>query len=253
MGQRTYKNIGIILAWNCADFVEAIYKRVPKESFDEIILVDDGSTDDTMEVARRLGIKSFTHEHSGYGGNIKFGIQKALELGAEYMVEIHGDDQYDPSFIPRALDVMRQGADFLLGSRFVDIHQPLRDSMPLSRYLANIGLSFFDRIVLQVPLTEFHSGFRVYSRTLIETVGLDHTSDDHLFSFQIIAKARYCNLRIKEISIRCNYAQEHSSISIVRSVVYSLQTFGVLFFYVVAKMGFKIKIFRCIPCERVAD
>ena len=117
--------------------------------------------------------------------------------------------------------------------------------MPLVRYLANIGLSFIDRIVLRVPLTEFHTGFRMYSRNLIETVGLDGTSNDHLFSFQIIAKACYCKLRVKEISIRCNYAQEHSSISIVRSVVYALLTFGVLFYYIVAKMGFNTKLFRC--------
>lgn len=239
------KSVGIILTWNCANFVEAIYNRVPKDSFDEIIIADDGSTDNTMEVAKRLGIKSFTHEHSGYGGNIKFGLKKALELGAEYMVEIHGDDQYDPSFIPRALEVMREGADFLLGSRFVDIRQPLRDKMPLSRYLANIGLSFFDRLVLRVPLSEFHTGFRLYSRNLIETVGLENTSNDHLFSFQIIAKAAYCKMRIREIPIRCNYAKEHSSISIKRSIVYALLTFGVLFQYITAKIGFKVKIFQC--------
>src|SRR3989338_345707 len=242
---RDYKSVGIILTWNCARFLENIYKRVPKECFDEIIIADDGSTDDTMSVAKRLGIRAFTHEHSGYGGNIKFGLKKALELGADYMVEIHGDDQYDPSFIPGALQVLSQEADFLLGSRFVDIRQPLRDKMPLVRYLANIGLSFIDRIVLRVPLTEFHTGFRMYSRNLIETVGLDGTSNDHLFSFQIIAKACYCKLRVKEISIRCNYAQEHSSISIVRSVVYALLTFGVLFYYIVAKMGFNTKLFRC--------
>ena len=245
MPKRNYKSVGVILTWNCASLVEAIYNRVPKECFDEIILADDGSTDDTMAVARKLGVKCFTHGHAGYGGNIKFGLKKALELGADYMAEIHGDDQYDPSYIPRALQIMHEGADFLLGSRFTDIRQPLRDKMPLVRYLANIGLSFLDRLVLQIPLTEFHTGFRVYSRALIETVGLADTSDDHLFSFQIIAKARYCNLRIRELAVRCNYAQEHSSISIMRSVVYALRTFEVLFYYIVAKMGIKTKLFRC--------
>ena len=242
------KRIGVILTWNCAQFLEAIYNRVPKDIFDEIIVSDDGSTDDTMAVAARLGIKAFTHPHTGYGGNIKFGLRKALELGAKYMVEIHGDDQYDPKFIPRALEMMQEGADFLLGSRFVDIRQPLRDKMPLERYLANIGLSFIDRIVLQIPLTEFHTGFRVYSRRLIETVGLEDTSDDHLFSFQIIAKAAYCKLRVKELAIRCNYAQEHSSISIIRSIVYALRTCEVLGYFILAKIGFPSKLFRCKEC-----
>ena len=156
------KRVGIILTWNCAQFLEAIYNRLPKDSFDEIIIADDASSDETAKVAQRLGIPFFTHAHTGYGGNIKFGLRKALELGADYMAEIHGDDQYDPSFIPAAFAIMHDGADFVLGSRFVDIRQPRRDKMPLERYLANIGLSFIDRIILQIPLTEFHTGFRVY-------------------------------------------------------------------------------------------
>lgn len=238
------KRFGIILTWNSEHLVEGIYHRIPKDYFDEIILSDDGSTDDTMAVAQKLGITCFTHEHSGYGGNIKYGLQKALELGAEYMVEIHGDGQYDPSFTPRALTIMEEGADFLLGSRFTDWRQPLRDKMPLSRYLANIGMSFIDRIVLQIPLTEFHSGFRVYSRTLLKTVNLAHTSNDHLFSFQIITLARYCNLRIKELAIRCDYSKEHSSISIKRSVVYALQTFLMLGYYILARLGLRTQVFK---------
>ncbi len=249
--KRDYKSVGIILSWNCAPWIKAIYDRLPKESFDEIILADDGSTDDSMAIARGLGIKSFTHAHSGYGGNIKFGLQKALELGADYMVEIHGDDQYDPSFIPRALEVMHEDADFLLGSRFVDMWQPLRDKMPIERYLANIGLSFIDRIVLQVPLTEFHTGFRVYSRKLVETVDFTHTSNTHRFSFQIIAQARFCNLRIKEIPIRCDYKEAHTSISIKESILYSFSTFGTLFSYILARLGIPRKLFRCKVCAPV--
>lgn len=244
-----YKSVGIILAWNCAHLIEGIYQRIPKEYFDEIILADDGSTDETLAVAKKLGIQSFTHEHSGYGGNIKFGLHKALELGADYMVEIHGDGQYEPSFIPRALEMMHEGADFLLGSRFTDIVQPLRDKMPLVRYLANIGLSFFDRLILQVPLTEFHTGFRVYSRRLVETLDFTHTSNDYLFSFEVIAQARYCNLRIRELPIRCDYEAEHTSISIKKSIIYALRTFGTLFSYLLACAGFERKIFRCKICS----
>lgn len=246
------KVVGIIMTWNCATMVEGIWNRIPKEYFDEVILVDDGSTDNTFEVAQKLGIKSFTHEHSGYGGNIKFGLQKATELGADYMVEIHGDGQYEPSFIPRALEMMREGHDFLLGSRFTDILQPLRDKMSFVRWSANIALSFFDRIILQVPLTEFHTGFRVYSRKLVETVNFEGTSNDFLYSFEIIAQASYCNLRIGELAIRCDYSKEHSSISIRKSIRYALQTFGTLFNFILAKVGIREGIFKCNNCESIS-
>jgi len=239
------KVVGVILAWNCAELLNGIWLRLPKEHFDEILLADDGSSDHTVDVAKELGIKSFTHAHSGYGGNLKFGLAKALELGADYMVEIHGDGQYDPSFIPRAVEIMREGTDLLIGSRFTDLRQPLRDKMPLARYLANIGLSFFDRLILQVPLTEFHTGFRVYSRKLVQTIDFTGTSNDYLFSFEIIAQARYCNLRISELAIRCDYAGEHKSISIVKSAVYAFQTFRTLFYYILAQMGFRTKLFCC--------
>lgn len=240
------KIVGMIPAYNCAHLLKHAYKQVPKEYFDDIIVVDDGSTDETFKVAQTLPVKSFTHPHSGYGGNIKYAIQKALELGADYCIEIHGDGQYDPSNIPAAIAKLKaERPDFLLGSRFIPLLQPLRDKMSLARYLANIGMSFIDRAVLGLPLSEFHQGFRVYGRTLIETVGLEGMSDDHLFSFQIIAKAAYCRLKVLEIPVRCDYAEEHTSISLKRSVVYALQTFGVLCVFIFARLGFRARLFQC--------
>jgi glycosyltransferase involved in cell wall biosynthesis len=239
------KIVCMIPAYNCAHLLRKAYEQVPKEYFDDIIVVDDGSTDDTLSVAKTFGVKVFTHPHSGYGGNIKYAILKALELGADYCVEIHGDGQYDTEVIPRAVEhIQKERPDFLLGSRFTDILQPLRDKMSLARYLANIGMSTIDRLVLRLPLSEFHQGFRVYSRTLIETVGLEYTSDDHLFSFQIIAKAAFAKLRVGEIPVRCDYAGEHTSINLKRSVVYALQTFGVLLIYILAKIGFPSRLFN---------
>src|SRR3989338_3784522 len=189
--------VGIIPAYNCAHLLRRAFEQVPPKYFNAIIMVDEGSTDDTFAVAKTLGVPAFTHPHSGYGGNIKYAIVKALELGADYMIEIHGDGQYDPGNIPAAIEKIKtERPDFLLGSRFTRILGPLRDKMPLARYLANLGMSAIDRLIMQLPLTEFHQGFRVYSRALIETVGLDGTSDDHLFSFQIIAKAAYCRMKV---------------------------------------------------------
>ena len=161
------------------------------------------------------------------------------------MIEIHGDGQYSPLFIPPALEkVRKENYDLLLGSRFTNLKNPLQDKMPLSRYLANIGLSFIARLFLRAPLTEFHSGFRVYSKKLIQTVGLAGTSEDFLFSFEIIAMTRFHNLPIGEIPIRCDYAGEHTSISIWKSSVYSFQMLYVLFLYISARFGFNSRLFR---------
>ncbi|MBX4197979.1 glycosyltransferase family 2 protein [Candidatus Parcubacteria bacterium] len=244
MPSNTSKVIGIIMTYNCAHLVEGIYNRLPKNVFDSIFITDDGSKDDIQKVAYTLGIECLKHEHTGYGGNIKLGLAKALEMGAEYMVEIHGDGQFSPEFIVPGLEKMKSGYDFILGSRFTDIRQPLRDKMPVPRYLANISLSFIDRLVLGLRLTEFHNGARIYSRRLIETIGFKNTSNDYLYSFEIIAQARYHNLKVGEVSERADYGKDHTSISMKKSIVYALKTFGVLGKYVLARIGFKTKLFR---------
>lgn len=238
------KAICVILAYNCGRMLESTYRRIPKNAVDRVILVDDASTDNTLEIARRLGIESYTHEHLGYGGNIKYSIRKALELGAEYIVDLHGDGQYDPVAIPLALAKAREGYDLVLGTRFKpDIRQPLRDGMSYARYFANLGLSAIERIAFGSPISEFHTGFRVYTRTLAESVALDNTSNNFLFGFEIIAQAIFARLRIGEVPIRCNYKQEHTSISISKSIVYAFETFKVLALYLVARLGFKTKLF----------
>mgnify|MGYP001576295858 FL=1 len=237
------KAICVILAYNCANVLENTYKRIPAASVDRIILVDDASTDKTIEVANSLGIEVFTHEHLGYGGNVKYSIRKGIELGAEYIVDLHGDGQYDPGAIPEALARARGGYDLVLGSRFTDLKQPLLDKMSLARYLANIGLSAIERFVLNTNISEFHTGFRVYSKKLAETVALDNTSDDFLFGFEIIAQARFWNLKIGEVPVRCSYKEEHTSISIPRSILYAFQTFRTLALYLAAKAGMKTKLF----------
>ena len=232
------------MTYNCAPLVEETYARLHKEDFDEIILVDDGSTDEIARAAGIIGIPFFPHPHTGYGGNIKYGLARALERGADIMVEIHGDGQFDPTIAKVGIDKMKEGNDFVMGSRFTNLLQPLKDRMPWSRYLANIGLSFFDRLILRIPLTEYHGGFRVYSRNLVETVGFLGTSDDYLYSFEVIAQAAYHKLPVAEIPVRADYGKVHTSISLKKAALYSFQTFGTLFSYLMAKAGRENALFH---------
>ena len=238
------KAIGVIVAYNAAGTLENLYARIPLEFLDDLILVDDGSIDNTLAIAARLGIKTFAHERRYYGGNLKFGLQKALELGGDYMFEIHSDNQYDPAAIVPALEKMRRGDDLVLGSRFTDPRQPLKDGMPLEKYLANRGLSFVARLILRLPLTEFHTGFMGYSRQLLEKINFESVSDNHLLTFQFIALAKYFGLSISEVPVRCLYHQDQLSMSFGESAIYSFQMLGVLAQYLLAKIGVTGRLFK---------
>lgn len=211
---------------------------------DRVIVVDDASTDDTLKVAERLGIESYTHPHLGYGGNVKYATRKGIELGFEHVVDLHGDGQYDPAAIPSAVAKAREGYDLVLGSRFEpDPRQPLRDGMSYARYFANRWLSGIERRVLGAPVSEFHTGFRVYSRRLAETLPLDETSDDFLFGFEVIGQAIFWNLTIGEVPVRCDYRTEHASMPMRKCVQYAFQTFKVLMLFRLAKLGFDTRLF----------
>lgn len=238
------KVIGVILAYKHARFLENLVNSIPEGVLDELIITNDESGDGIELIASRLGIPCFSHPRRGYGGNLKYGMQKALEMGAEYIVDIHGDGQYDVGVIPSALAKIREGNDLVMGSRFIDPWQPLRDDkMPLPRYLANVGLSFIDRMILGLPLTEFHNGFRVYSRYLLEKVNLEATSDGFIFGGEIIAQAAYHKMRVAEVPIRCNYAGDHTSISYKGATIYAFQMCRVLVQFLLAKVGFRVNLF----------
>jgi glycosyltransferase involved in cell wall biosynthesis len=190
------KVIGVLLTYKQAHLIEQTYQKLPKELFDEIIIADDDSGDGTDLVAKKLGLTLLTAPRTGYGGNLKRAFKYALDRSADYIVEIHGDGQYGPEMIQPGLEKIKSGYDFVMGSRFTNLLQPLRDKMSLARWLANIGLSFTERLILQLPLTEFHGGFRVYSKRLLTTVNLEPAANDFLFSFEIIVLAKYYNLKV---------------------------------------------------------
>jgi glycosyltransferase involved in cell wall biosynthesis len=239
------KIVGIILAYRHATFLEGLYEGLPHDLLDAVIIANDDSGDKIEAVAEKLGIPCFSHPRLGYGGNMKFGFRKAMEHGADYMVEIHGDGQFDTTlFLKPALEKVREGYDVVLGSRFIDIRQPLRDEMPMVKYLGNIGLSFLERLILGVPLSEFHTGARLYSRRVMDTVDLAQTSNGFLFGFEIIAQAAYHRFRIAEVPTRCYYGRDHTSISMFSSAVYFFESMGVLLQYLAARMGIPTRLFH---------
>ncbi|MBS3082064.1 glycosyltransferase family 2 protein [Candidatus Pacearchaeota archaeon] len=253
VSQKKPKVIGVILAYNVAKMLPRALERIqsiPKGLLDDLILMDDGSKDGTYEAAKKLGLKAFRHvPNKGYGGNLKEGIKRALEMGADYIVEIHGDGaQFNPISIKYAMPFMQKGhAQLILGSRFQKKGQALKDGMPLIRFLANRGLSFFDRLVLGLKLTEFHTGFRIYGRKLLEKVPYDSNTNDYLFSFQIIAQAAYYKMPVGEVLVEADYHSDHTSHSIKGASWYAIRTFGVLTQFILAKAGIAYnKVFKRI-------
>lgn len=231
------KIIGIILAYNCSSMLERALSRIPRELLDDLIVMNDYSTDDTKDVAESLGLEVYTHSQNvGYGGNVKKGLEIAFERGADYVVEIHGDGaQFDPISIKYALPLMNDGYDFILGSRFIYPKKALKNGMPLIRFTANRFLSFFDRIVLGLKLTEFHTGFRIYGKKLFMTLPREKTSDDYTFSFEVIAQSAYYNLKVGEVEVEADYINEHTSHKLTGAAVYALKTFVILFKFLLAK------------------
>lgn len=234
---------GMIMTYNCAAFLEHTYNILPKELFDSIIVVDDGSTDDVEEVAKRLGIPFYPHAHGGYGTNLKFGLKKCTELGANVIVEIHGDGQFTSS-IPDALAKMKEGYDLVLGNRFYDLRQPRIDGMSWIRYIGNSLLSGLGGLVLRIRPQDLFTGFRVYSRRLAESSDFRVTSEDYFFSFEIIAMAKYANLKIAHVPARSFYNQAHTSISLWKGFLEIAQTPYTLMLYLLACMGIRLGIFR---------
>ncbi len=231
------KIFAMVIAYNCEHMIERAYERIPKHLVDQIIVMDDGSTDNTAQKAHEMGLPVFRHTpNRGYGGNLKAGLQRAYDMGADYVVEVHGDGaQFDPISIQYALPYMQQGFDLILGSRFHNPRNALNNGMPLIRFVANHFLSFFDRWVLKLPLTEFHTGFRIYSRHLIESLPFEKNSEDYLFSFQIIAQAAFFNMRVGEVPVEADYKSAHTSHKLSGAFIYAFQTFYVLGQYILSK------------------
>ncbi len=238
MPARSKKVVVVMPAYNAEKTLERTLDDIPRDWVDEIILVDDGSRDRTVEIARGLGLRVFVHEkNKGYGGNQKTCYREALKLGGDIMVMVHPDHQYDPAVIPQLITpLLNDECDAVFGSRMLG-GQPLEGGMPKWKYLGNIFLTALENAAFYMYLTEYHSGLRAYSRRYLETVKFELNSDDFVFDSEIIAQGVTHKMRIREIPITTRYFEEASKIGFPRSVVYGLSIIKTLVKFKLHKKG----------------
>lgn len=231
------KIIIVMPAYNAASTIKATIKDIPPGCYDEIILVDDCSTDDTVAIAQSLGITVVRHERNqGYGANQKTCYRLALEKGADAVVMLHPDYQYDARTIPHFIGFLETGVcDLMLGSRIRTRRETLNSKMPLYKYLANRMLTFTENVVLGQNLGDFHSGFRCYTRQVLETIPFEKNSDDFVFDSQFLAQAAWFGFKIGDAPIPCRYFSEASSINFIRSSTYGLLTLNTLLQFILQK------------------
>lgn len=232
------KIVVVMPAYNAAKTLEMTYQEIPHDIVDEVILVDDASRDDTAVKALELGIHTIIHpENRGYGGNQKTCYAEALSKGADVVVMLHPDYQYSPRLISAMASMVLSGHyDLVLGSRILG-GQALRGGMPFYKYVANRFLTFVENLALGIKLSEYHTGFRAFSRTLLETLSLDENSDDFVFDNEMLAQAAWFRFRIGEISCPTKYFEDASSINFRRSMKYGLGVLATSFKFLMQRWG----------------
>jgi glycosyltransferase involved in cell wall biosynthesis len=235
------KRIVVMPAYNAAQTLVWTYAAIPQGEIDEVILVDDGSADDTAEVAQRLGLNVIVHPHNaGYGANQKTCYMEALRLGADVVIMLHPDGQYDPAVIPDMISAVEHGeGDMVLASRFLDPNGPLRGGMPLYKFLANRFLTAMENLAMGTRLSECHTGYRAYNRHLLETVPFLRNSNDFVFDTQMIFQAQAFGFKIAEVPVSTRYFEGASSINFRRSMVYGLSTLGVAVRFILHRLGLR--------------
>ena len=243
---RTQKICVVMPAYWAEKTLERTYRDLPLDWVDDIILVDDASRDRTVEIAHALGLHTLVHpQNRGYGGNQKTCYREALARGADIVVMVHPDHQYDPRYIPELVKPLLRGdCEAVFGSRMLG-GRPIEGGMPKWKYFANLGLTAVANAMFYVFLSEYHSGLRAYSRRYLESVDLEANSDDFVFDTEIIAQGVWKGMRIREIPIATRYFDEASQIGFWRSVRYGFSILWVLLLYKLHKKGIRhSSIFR---------
>lgn len=220
----------VMPAYNAAPTIERTYREVPREVVDRLIVVDDGSHDETASIARNLGLETLVHaQNRGYGANQKTCYRAALEGPERFIVMLHPDYQYTPKLIPAMVAILDSGLyDLVLGSRILG-KGALEGGMPLYKYVSNRVLTLLQNLLIGHKLSEYHTGYRAFHRRVLESLPLESYSDDFLFDNQVLVGAIEQGYRIAEVSCPTSYFEEASSISFTRSVRYGLGVLAVSF------------------------
>jgi glycosyltransferase involved in cell wall biosynthesis len=233
------KVIVVMPAYNAEKTLEQTYREIPFDIVDDVVLVDDGSRDNTVAHARRLGIQHvIVHDvNRGYGANQKTCYEKALGLGADIVIMLHPDYQYTPRLIPAMADIIASGLyPVVLGSRILG-RGALRGGMPYYKYLANRVLTLFQNILLNAKLSEYHTGYRAFSRQALETINYIQNSDDFVFDNEMLSQALYAGFEIAEVTCPTKYFAEASSIDFWRSSKYGLGVLRVSLQHLLQRLG----------------
>jgi glycosyltransferase involved in cell wall biosynthesis len=230
--------IVVMPAYNAEATLERTYNDLPKGSFDEVIVVDDCSKDNTVQVAESLGLTVVRHEKNlGYGGNQKTCYRTALEKDAGYVIMVHPDYQYDARLLPYMVGFLKADiCDVLLGSRIRTRREAISKGMPAYKYFFNRMMTITENLVLGQNLSEFHSGYRAYTRKVLETIPFMKNSDDFAFDSEFLIQAVYFGFRLGDVPVPVRYFDEASSIDFSRSMTYGTQTMFTLVKYLAAWM-----------------
>lgn len=228
----------VMPAYNAAKTLKKTYDDLPHHTVDSIILVDDGSRDDTIEIAQSLGLKVFAHHRNfGYGANQKTCYLEALKDNASIIVMVHPDYQYDPTLLPELIRPIAEGTcDIVFGSRMKGI-SAWKQGMPWWKYIANVSLTWLENQVFGLDLSEFHTGYRAYSREALESINFLANSDSFVFDQEIVAQFVAARLRIGDVHVPTRYFPEASSIKFVASTIYGLSILRLLLRYILHKLG----------------
>ncbi|OGW75870.1 MAG: glycosyl transferase family 2 [Omnitrophica bacterium RBG_13_46_9] len=232
------KVLVVLPAYNAEKTLERTVGDIPKDVVDKVILVDDKSADRTVEIARGLGLETVVHKKNmGYGANQKTCYKKALAEGADVVVMVHPDYQYDPTIIPRLIEPIQRGrADAVFGSRIMK-GGALDGGMPIWKHNVNILLTAFENVILGNYLTEYHSGFRAYSADLLRTVNFELNSNNFVFDTEIIVQSLMHHFKIEEVSIQTRYFDEASKIKFLAGILYGLSIVWTMCKYIMHSRG----------------
>ncbi len=238
MNQSRPKVVVVMPAYNAARTLHLTYADLPHDLVDRVILVDDGSKDQTAAVARDLGLELFVHTRNyGYGANQKTCYREALKAGAEIVVMVHPDYQYDPKLLPEVIAPIQKGeADVVLGSRLLGA-SPVRQGMPWWKFVGNRFLTRLENAVFGLDLSEYHTGYRAFRREALESVNLEMNSDRFLFDQEILAQMVELKLRFREVPVPTRYFAEASTASFGQSTVYGVSILWLLARYLLHRWG----------------